>query len=218
MGQSQSAPVDMNVICQKNPNAKGIAVVIANTKCTKERTEKPLQGVIVDRVNMECALETLKLAVVTKTDIGRDEMLSLLTAVATYDSYPTSYQRMVMVFSGHGKEGALCTHDGSVSIEEIKDRFKPVKCPKLFFIDACRGKLSMNRDRAPSPFVEYVMAFSTTLEYVSLENPASGGYWMSLLCEKLFENKSILDVLTIVNADLKTKYPNMQQPSLVPRP
>eukprot|EP00731_Ephydatia_muelleri_P005908 Em0003g156a len=212
-GQSQSAPVDMNAICQINPNAKGIAVVIANRN-TQGRTEKPLQGVIVDRDNMERALKILQFAVVTKTDIGRDEMLSLLTAVATYRNYPHTYQRMVMVFSGHGIKDALCTHDGSVTIDEIKDRFKPADCPKLFFIDACRGRFAMKKDGTTSPLIDYLMAFSTMPDHVSYEDSTYGGYWMSLLSRKLFEDKSIFDVLTIVNADLKKKYPKTQQPAL----
>lgn len=197
--------------CEGHPKANGIAVVIANRYAPGT---KVLRGVIKDRDNMEKALETLRFAVVIATDIGRVDMLSLLDATAVY-KYPHSYKRMIMVFSGHGEQEALCTHDGKVTIDEIKYKFTPVKIPKLFFIDACRGELRIESQRGgpPLPLTEYLMAFSTMPDYVSFEN-SNGGYWMSILSTTLFEDKSIFDVLTIVNAALEKKYPDKLKPAL----
>ena len=203
-------------ICDNRPDARGIAVVFAN-RMAQGQTANPLHDVTVDQDNMKRALEALHFAVITETDIGRDAMQSLLTAVATYANYPHTYQRMVMVFSGHGTKGALCTHDGSVKIEEIKELFKPAACPKLFFIDACRGELVMSRDGATSALTDYIMAISTMPDYVSYNDPTYGGFWMSTLSRKLFEDKNIFEVLVEVNTaleTLETKYPNMQQPAL----
>ena len=107
-------------ICDNRPDARGIAVVFAN-RMAQGQTANPLHGVTVDQDNMKRALEALHFAVVTETDIGRDAMLSLLTAVATYANYPHTYQRMVMVFSGHGTKGALCTHDGALKSRKSKN-------------------------------------------------------------------------------------------------
>eukprot|EP00731_Ephydatia_muelleri_P030671 Em0022g185a len=140
---------ELQALCHRNPRAKGLCVIFANSR--GNLPDMPLlKGVKTDLLNMQRTFETLKFAVLSHQDCSATQMMSLFHDISTFSEYPPSYRRIAVVFAGHGMEGSLCAHDGTVPIEEIIDQFQPANChpsiggiPKLFFIDACRGKRKM---------------------------------------------------------------------------
>ena len=227
---------NIRVLCRERPEALGLAVIVANTRGPLHG-QQVLQNVVMDQTNMKRAFERLRFAVVCATDVGKDAMMTLFHDVSTFSEYPPSYRRIAVVFAGHGMEGSLCAHDGTVPIEEIIDQFQPANChpsiggiPKLFFIDACRGDLRMGMvvterggtvvpSKVVTRYGNSLVAYSTLAGYKAHEVAGKGGIWMSHLSEKLLQDKSILDIMTDVNGSMMDLFqsvgfqPYAQQPT-----
>ena len=209
----------VTAVCSAHPDALGLVVIVANRRGPL-RGQDVLANVETDLKNISDAFEQLSFAVIQAKDISCERMVALLHAVASYPDYPLSYRRIAVVFAGHGVEGALCAHDGTVPIKDIIDQFQPACChpsirgiPKLFFIDACRGDQRMGVTVAarggtavPSKVVtQYgnsLVAYSTMAGYKAYEVAGRGGMWMSHLSKKILQDKSILDIITDVNQSM----------------
>eukprot|EP00731_Ephydatia_muelleri_P030673 Em0022g187a len=197
-----------------------------------------LKGVKTDLLNMQRTFETLKFAVLSHQDCSATQMMSLFHDISTFSEYPPSYRRIAVVFAGHGMEGSLCAHDGTVPIEEIIDQFQPANChpsiggiPKLFFIDACRGKRKMASvvvergatavpSKIVSPRGNILVAYST-LEGYKAHEVEEGGIWVTELSKQLLQDMSLTDVIINVNKTLQEKYQDsalsryLQQPECI---
>lgn len=224
------------------PQAQGLAIIISNDyKGTKLRQ---LSGTHQDLERMQSAFVKLQYAVVSRQNMSKSRLTSLLIEASRQVQYPPTYRRIVLVFAGHGTyDDQLVMHDcNHVKLDDIVNMFLPKQAhhlasiPKLFFIDACRGEKEdpgytcpmrnttiprggklLTTSRLPSEG-NYLLAYSTTYGYKSYEMTGKGGVWMTLLSEKLVTvNKSVLDVLTDVNKDLIDLYQDercIQQPEL----
>ena len=221
---------ELQALCHRNPRAKGLCVIFANSR--GNLPDMPLlKGVKTDLLNMQRTFETLKFAVLSHQDCSATQMMSLFHDISTFSEYPPSYRRIAVVFAGHGMEGSLCAHDGTVPIEEIIDQFQPANChpsiggiPKLFFIDACRGKRKMASvvvergatavpSKIVSPRGNILVAYST-LEGYKAHEVEEGGIWVTELSKQLLQDKSLTDVIINVNKTLQEKY---QQDSTLSR-
>ena len=226
----------VSAVCRANVDALGLAVIIANRRGALPGQDV-LANVVVDRDNMCGAFQRLRFAVISVTDVSTEEMMALFREVASFHSYPPSYRRIAIVFAGHGIEGRLCAHDGTIPIKDIIDHFQPDRChpsirgiPKLFFIDACRGGLHMRAVvaerggtavplRVVPQYGNSLVAHSTMSGYKSHEVAGRGGMWMSQLSSKILQDKSILDIMTDVNQSMMEEYqdpryqPYIQQPT-----
>ena len=228
------ASAELQTLCRTYPRAKGLCVIIANSR--GNLPEMPLlEGVKTDLVKMKRTFETLKFAVMTREDCSAAQMVSLFHCVALFSEYPPSYRRIAVVFAGHGVEGALCAHDGTVPIDEILGQFQPGNChpsiggiPKLFFIDSCRGKQKMEPvvvergatavpSKVVSPRGNILVAYST-LEGYKAHEAEEGGIWATELSKQLLHDKSLPDIIVSVNQTLMVKFQNsalslyLQQP------
>ena len=235
---------------EDKPSANGLAVIVSNDYCCTGIA--PLTATRNDAQLLKKSLAHLNYAVVYKHNIGRMDLLSLLDEV-TSTIFPYNLKRFVFAFSGHGPKGSdVVMQDGaSVNIEFIVSKFLPVSkpqlssVPKLFFIDACRGRridtgvTCVNYDKGAAPVVprganaletirypsegNFLIAFSTTGGYEAYEFTDRGGLWTSVLAKKLLsEDKSVVDVLTDVNEELICMYQkrwdgNLQQPEVLSR-
>ena len=62
-------------------------------------------------------------------------------------SYPKSYSRLFLYFTGHGREHSISTHDGYIKIHDLKKMLWPVSAPdlseisKILIFDCCRGSI-----------------------------------------------------------------------------
>jgi len=196
--------------------ANGLAIIIANeSSCIREH--KRLEGAIKDLYAMKETFETLRFATLPIFNASKEQILSAVQAAANYKAYPPSYKRLAFVFSGHGDENYIYTHDGWIKpLDQVVELLQPTEAPhlgnipKLFFIDACRGSetdkgLIVPRGgtvRMPS-FGNYILAHSTMPRMVSYEATDEGGLWMQTVSRQLrTKRKSVLDVLTEVNEEL----------------
>lgn len=108
----------------------------------------------------------------------------------------------------HGEKEGVCGTDGAlISVDEIREPFNGNNCqrlagkPKLFFIQACRGKRNQQRVQADSPEdgesemevdgddfditipadTDFLIARSTTEE----NSPEEGSWFIQSLCRNL---------------------------------
>ena len=229
---------------RNQPNANGIAVIFSNdyqSATAGRHSLKELSGTEEDGKKMEHCFESLNFATYYDHNVSRKGMLDVVSYIAGYTRYPTSYKRIVVVFSGHGTSGqTLYTNDSkTVKVEDIIAPFDPARAPvignipKLFFIDACRGDAANPGTMVPKGAKvldtlnvpqkgNFLVAYSTLPEYKAYEESKKGGVWITTLAEILrSKSKSVCDILTEVNKTLVTKYQEeifkgyIQQPEFV---
>ena len=221
--------------------ANGLAIIVSNDY--KDIKELPtLDGTIKDNTNMRGTFEELNFAVISEHNVTYSKMLALISSVVNHKHYPPTYQRIVFVFSGHGKDDFLLyTGDNkrtnTISIEYILQRFSEAshlaKIPKVFLIDACRGEQvnpglmvprgGKNVSQIVPADGNWLLAYSTLPKQKSYEEQGKGGVWMSKLSDRLrTDDSSLNDILTTVNRELvalyqgDAKYP-LQQPEFTSR-
>lgn len=150
----------------------------------------------------------------------KKEFISWCKLVAEY-KYPETCKRIVVYFSGHGKDGAIQMQDGdTVAIEDVISHFKPdianndslSRMVKMFFIDACRG--GEEEVGYPIPKAAIVFKCQTVSSeaniFVAYASPPSyksygsysGSRWTTCLIEALQKSKvedNLYDIITATN-------------------
>lgn len=229
-------------VIQDNQTANGLAVIITNSyeRCPRLET---LTGTNADGERMKDSFQRLNFSTHHEHNLSKEATMQLLYNVANYKEFPPTYRRVVLVFSGHGDaDHKLYTGEGEMlKVSDILSAFFPERAPlngsiaKLFFIDACRGKLANGGVIVPRSGREletltipkhgnFLVAYSTIPDHLSYEERAKGGIWISALAEKLSKrNASVHDILSEVNRELVTKYQKpayagfVQQPEFISR-
>ena len=225
---------DLRQVISHDPVARGLALIIANQRGPLPR-QPVLMGVMRDFARMTDTFKKLKFAVLSYMDISKVGLLAVVSEVATCRHYPQCYRRIVFVFSGHGRYHFISSHDGDIDINAIIAMFQPCvapllgNIPKVFFIDACRGHVSMQPVFAPRggediqtkivpPYGNCLVVYSTMYLYKSFECE-EGGIWMKLLSEKLLTlRKSVFDVLVDVNSELSELYQDKAHWKIIQQP
>lgn len=238
------------------PEANGLAIIISNDYCSSSHF-KPLTGAYKDGENMYQAFKYLKFATHRECNVPSQRLMQLIHDATRYGFYHQleNYKCIAFVFAGHG-----CTMDHIymqdetlVSITDIVQSFLPKSAPhiatlpKLFLIDACRGKKDINPVLVPRGSAEIpqgnavergitellnsrvpsegncLIAYSTMPEHKSYEQSGEGSIWITILAEMLCtSHASIEDILTKVNEKMMEKYQTflqcpMQQPEKMSR-
>jgi len=161
----------------------------------------------------------------------KKETLDWINLVATNDH--SEYDCFACAILTHGDENdVLYAHDGQLHLKDFTTPFESQNCPslaekpKLFFIQACRGKKLDSGGRSrPKTFqsedavdarvyyhdnevqvipsqADFLIAHSTAKEYYSWRNQSNGSIFIQALCSTLnvFRNKKdLLQMLTNVN-------------------
>ena len=200
-------------------NYNGLAILIGMDYSSTSKLDS-LPGTEVDIRRMGETFSFLKFAVIKLVNLNRDELISRLSFIT--DSKITC-NRMVVVFSGHGKMGELFLQDGkTIRTDDLIDNFSLAKTGyqvakvQLFFIDTCRGDavdqgLYTSRGGIPKknriPSISNILiAYSTTPNHKAFEYNGRGGVWLSLLSKELEQSdKAITEVLVDVNRHLKSE-------------
>lgn len=204
-----------------NPTANGLAIIVANERSCR-REHRPLLGTVKDLDAITKAFESLRFATLPFRNASGQQIIEVVQTTSVC-RYPDSYQRLAFVFSGHGDQGCIYSHDMGIKLQDyIFDPWMPKKAPhladipKLFFLDACRGNvvdpgvrvMQYYDPNAPVPkgtpsIGNYLLAYSTMPTMQAFEQPAAGGYWMQHLARELQNNGniecSLNDILTKVN-------------------
>ena len=141
--------------------------------------------------------------------------------------YPPSYKCLAVVFSGHGEENVLFGSDGKIVKieEEVIGPLQPSELPtmrtvpKLFFIDACRGEMTMipavkskGSPRAGFEKGGYFVAYSTTRGYRSY-TCGEKSKWMPKIAHQLrSSDQSVQDIVAEIAKELRKDIKDMQCP------
>ena len=204
---------DVQKIIDKNPQKRGLAVIVTN-----DYTDLPsghLPGCHKDGDEMDKTLVDVHNFARYRVKNFSAKQMSDLFAYTAQCRYPKSYKYIAVVFSGHGQKGALIGNDGyPVDVnKQVVDPFEPSQNPKnmhivkLFFFDACRGEFDMQRAQPKGKLGpelgNYLIAYATTEGYVSWAT-TSGSYWMVPLAKKLrTEKASIQDLVSSMRTYLR---------------
>lgn len=215
---------------QRNVNARGIAVIIYNSYAQTSQW-KMLPGTIKDGEAMKDTFEHLKFATILLEDAKESEIREVVGVLASYPKYPEKYDCFAIVFAGHGEEDdILVANDGKklnfadVFVKSFNQKYNPEVSSHvanvnsssiLVFIDACRGKMSLDRTRGEPPLpVNMLLGYSTREEYVSYED-VDGGIWMQKLAKGLKTiRKSVPTIMAKMSEEMAktTKYKLVQKP------
>ena len=225
-----SSTESLNELVRRNPLSRGVAIIISNDY--KYSKESSLEGPQKDGERMRIAFSRLKIANIWRHNVTNYQLIDLLKEVAQVAAhFPSKYESISFVFSGHGNENIIVLQDDStVNIHQIIDAFSPRKVPeiadipKLFFIDACRGGKHIRPLRVPArprhrheeqpqpstfltpPEGNFLIAYSTLAPYVA-HDTSDGSVWMKILADTMCKSTNhIEEVLTQVRQDLHTHY------------
>lgn len=121
----------------------GVALIINNEQFAKQSDR---QGTAIDERNLTHAFRFLGYQVEVHRNLDGDAMLAILREVGGRDH--TQYDSFVCCILSHGKEGHVYGTDGSmVSLDDLSKKVDAHHCPslggkpKLFFLQACRGRM-----------------------------------------------------------------------------
>ena len=168
--------------------------------------------------------EEFMYSVYQQRNICKEEFIDCCKLLAGF-KYPQNCRRIVVFFSGHGNKGTLLFQDGKEKalVNNILQLFKLdiannktlINIAKLFFIDACRGKLedpgylvaTPKSPGAATSDIDYItvptranyfIAYASSPGYAAFQD-ARGGCWTQCLIQALQKSKledSIYSVLT----------------------
>ena len=197
----------------------GLAILIGMDYSTTDKLDT-LQGTQVDMIRLGETFSFLKFAVLKLENLAKHELVARLSFI-THNKITCN--RLVVVFSGHGKMGELYVQDGkTIKTDEFFDQFSPTKTGtriadvQLFFVDTCRGDAVdygtiASRGGIPKekrhPCIDNVLiAYSTTPQHKAYECKGRVGLWLSWLARELQQSdKAITEVLVDVNCHLRNE-------------
>ena len=214
---------------------RGIALIVNNAFFAYH----PLYGQLsarhgseVDVSRVKTLFAALDFSVRTEHDLSKQQLFKELDDVACQDH--SAYDCFVLWLMSYGRSGEVFCSDGNtISIDNLHDIFSNCDTlrgkPKLFFIQACRGKREdefrvaddtaiSSLDQANRSYestkvdpviqlsipshADFLYAFCTVDEYVSYRNHEKGSHYVRCFVEAFREHVAhdhILDILTIVN-------------------
>ncbi|GIY25335.1 caspase-3 [Caerostris darwini] len=176
------------------------------------------------------------------SDLTKDATLKVLQEVAKKDHSQSKY--FVCCFLTHGDRDSLCMKDTEIDIDVILNCFSRSCCktldkkPKIFIIQACRGKdaeeplnhqipisesTDYNSDNPKPDILDFLVVYSTyegTLSFKTCdqkwEENNHGSYFIDELCRSLeqFSDKlDLLEILNIVNYRIATFFQSITDKS-----
>ncbi|XP_006831548.1 PREDICTED: caspase-7 [Chrysochloris asiatica] len=125
----------------------------------------------------------------------------------------------VCIILSHGEENYIYGTDTLIPVKDLTVHVRGDRCktllgkPKLFFIQACRGKelddgvqadsVVVSDTDAKSPHsipveADFLIAYSTVPGYYSWRNPGRGSWFIQALCRILNEHGKTLEIMQIL--------------------
>lgn len=209
-------------------NPRGLCVIINNENFADPEDKR--NGSQKDVDSLKALFEFLGFLVEVKKDKTADQIKELMTQYSNYARHGDCFVCCIM---SHGNEAGVEGCDEQICpLNDITSPFDGVNCPaligkpKVFFIQACRGRkmqskvvaidgagASRNQKSGKVYSIakdsDFLIALSTVEGYVSIRDPFSGSWFIQSLCEHLKEGseqgQDILRILTNVNNDVSRK-------------
>ncbi|KAJ8383098.1 hypothetical protein SKAU_G00038760 [Synaphobranchus kaupii] len=175
-------------------------------------------GTKVDGALLGKTFAALKFTVQVENNLSVDDMLGVLQKVSEEDHRERAC--FVCVLLSHGENGTIYGTDKQVPLRRLTSLLTAKRCPslegkpKLFFIQACRGKefdAGVEADSAEEdeesvdmseiPETDFLCSYSTVPGYFAWRNRVTGSIYIRNLCEMLKQNRGleITKILTRVN-------------------
>ncbi|XP_052824874.1 caspase-3-like [Octopus bimaculoides] len=139
IGESVNTRYDMD------RNKKNLALIINNVKFDKSTKMSGREGSDKDASAITETLESLHFKVMDRKNLSVESMKEIFLEISMMDH--RNHNCFVCVILSHGEDNnEIFGIDGKVKLDELMEPLFPEKCPgligkpKLFFIQACRGK------------------------------------------------------------------------------
>lgn len=202
-----------------NHKKRGVAIIFNHFEFDIPHTPAR-RGTQVDCDAMETSLKDLDFEVIIFNELKANEIEMRLNEVAARDH--TNNDCLVVVAMSHGESNVILAKDKAYQTEILWESFKGDKCrtligkPKLFFIQACRGKkydsgVEVPKDEVDSaglmppnnPIMipstaDFLVMFSTYDDHFSFRNPAIGSWFIQSLCIELNIHGKTLEIQHIL--------------------
>lgn len=199
---------------------RGYALIF-NHEYYENNAHSARDGTNIDCKSLRDTLTNLQFEVYTYKDQSRDQIFSIMTKMSTVDHSESDC--ILIVVMSHGERGTVFAYDYEYTVESFTSLFTADRCPslagkpKLFFIQACRGK-QVDRGAKVSSFIQadsvsqtkyeipvqadFLIAYSSWDGFLSYRHPDTGSWFIQSLCEQLRTygtRYNIHQILTIVN-------------------
>ncbi|CRL07742.1 CLUMA_CG020696, isoform A [Clunio marinus] len=214
-----------------DPAFKRFGIAVIFNQITFSGMDKR-SGTRKDAEDLSNVLEKIGFEVEVWEDFTTKQIRNKLISLSESD-HSDCYCLLVTLMTHGDEDGQVYSRDGEFNVQELWENFLGENCeslvtkPKLFFVQACRGrmvdpgvifkpqpKLRMMRmsDTVDAQNVEpdyYVLPsmadilvmYSTSEGYYSFRNPSEGSWFIQALCQELSENLEcdLMTILTGVN-------------------
>lgn len=207
-----------------NHKRRGDCIIINNHHFNQKLTrQSDRDGTEVDAENVERAFMCLGFDVTRHDDLTVTDMSIAIREAAQKDH--SEADCFVIVILSHGDEGVIYGTNGTTKIESLTYHFKGDVCPtlagkpKLFFIQACRGRrydfgteqpgeddvdaaISSNSVRKIPVEADFLFAYSVVPGHYSWRNNVDGSWFIQALCRVLHQHGDgleLMQLMTLVN-------------------
>jgi hypothetical protein len=195
---------------------RGRVCIFNNKFFIDERNNR--DGSEKDVERLSALFDELNYDVISYIDKTAEHMRKSIREMVNYD-YKNVGSLLVFIMS-HGVDGKILASDEQeIYLTDFINPFKNVQSlknkPKLFFVNACRGEgyvpihdrvasdnqTSRDLHKAENTPIEadFLFAYSTVANYVSLRDSTNGSWFMQILCDMIEQYKSTLDLSRILN-------------------
>ena len=224
-----SVVMELKIDINKLKSTIGVALLVSNDyKGLNKDKVTHLSATHQDADDLEALFNEFTYTVYNKKNITA-EQLKVFCDQLTTQKYPKSCKRILIYFSGHGRNGTLLMQDGKeVEIEKLVGCFKMatgnsnetlLEMAKMFFFDACRGSREdgwysiQGGGEVARPLMKFptegniLVAYASTPYHVSYEG-GKGGQWTNCLVQALRnsdEREDVCYVLTSASKMLRDK-------------
>ncbi|KAL0970713.1 hypothetical protein UPYG_G00246220 [Umbra pygmaea] len=207
-------PADMYKYNMNYPNI-GQCVIINNKKFHHSTGMSFRHGSDVDEMNAKKVFSKLGYKVNVFKDQKVNQIEDLLQNVSQEDHSQSA--SFVCVLLSHGDDGVIYGTDDTVELNKLTGYFRGNCCktlvgkPKLFFVQACRGKDLDDGIETDSRAVvddettekipveaDFLYAYSTVPGFYSWRNPEKGSWFMQAIYEMFQQYGNELDIMRIM--------------------
>jgi hypothetical protein len=202
-------------------NKPGYCIIFNQKSFHPSLKKSSRDGTDLDCSELERTFSRLGFKVDYYTDYTCSEVKEKCRKISHLEEKLKELHCFVMIVLTHGEgDGKLFFNDGKLALDDLLFYFKGDKCapllgkPKLFFIQACRGKnmdpgTQLKTEAGKERFIvkipiesDILIHQSTAPGYLAWRQPECGSWFIEHLCavlNKHAKKEELIDMLTVVN-------------------